>query len=409
MMLGLLLPLAGFSQMDCASAEVVEPGVPYFVDTYTGDLPDDVSCSLYGAGGAQMGAAWYSYTATADGVAIIASDQDMFPENTGADTRLLVYTGECGNLTCYASNDDVSYGDGNLTSFLIIPVTAGTTYYIVWDDRWEDLAEVSFAVEEIPADCTTSFPYETTFADALEYYGCFRRMAYGDLSTVNYDGADVNGDGETESFVTSTPNDDLDKNDWLFTPAFSMTAGNIYEISYTYNGFNYTGQPANETLTSYILDAPNADTATFMQEIESTSGIVQTGTLASLLTNASTTTGSFTPTTSGEYYLGLNVTSPPMSGFLVMFGITISETLATGEHNANNFSMFPNPASTEFRIIAQNQIDSVEIYNMLGQRVASQAFNTNEVSMNISHLNSGAYTVKVMSAGTSQTMKVVKQ
>ena len=72
---------------------------------------------------------WYSFTPTDDGL--------MSVQNCGLtteDTRLWIYQGECGieTIELIASNDD----ECELQSQLVdIPVTAGTTYYIEWDDE----------------------------------------------------------------------------------------------------------------------------------------------------------------------------------------------------------------------------------------------------------------------------------
>jgi hypothetical protein len=80
---------------------------------------------------------WYTYTASVSGTATISSDIAGNPG--GLDSRLSVYTGTCGSLTCFASDDDagVTLGFSSVATF---NVCAGTTYYIEWDDRWDGLA-----------------------------------------------------------------------------------------------------------------------------------------------------------------------------------------------------------------------------------------------------------------------------
>ncbi|MCF6172039.1 MAG: choice-of-anchor D domain-containing protein, partial [Bacteroidales bacterium] len=117
-----------FAQGDnCATAVVVTPG------TYVADGPSA------GAGAANIcftgatNADWYSYTPAADGTMTISSC------GGGADTRLSVYTGTCGALVCYVSNDDFcDLGSGSAWASEVsgVAVTGGTTYYIEWDDRW---------------------------------------------------------------------------------------------------------------------------------------------------------------------------------------------------------------------------------------------------------------------------------
>ncbi len=72
---------------------------------------------------------WYSFTPTDDGL--------MTVQNCGLtteDTRLWIYQGECGieTIELIASNDDECEFQSQLVD---IPVAAGTTYYIEWDDE----------------------------------------------------------------------------------------------------------------------------------------------------------------------------------------------------------------------------------------------------------------------------------
>lgn len=64
---------------------------------------------------------WYGYTPSADG--FIAAN--TFGSNY--DTTLGAFTGTRGDLTLIAANDD----SGSLQSRIVLPVTAGTTYYFM--------------------------------------------------------------------------------------------------------------------------------------------------------------------------------------------------------------------------------------------------------------------------------------
>lgn len=61
----------------------------------------------------------------------------------GEDTRVWVYassTGDCSTLEPVAGSDDVcemAPGSPRFASFLELPVCAGTTYFMEWDDAWD--------------------------------------------------------------------------------------------------------------------------------------------------------------------------------------------------------------------------------------------------------------------------------
>jgi hypothetical protein len=70
---------------------------------------------------------WYAFTPTESGLLDISTDGSDY------DTALGVYTGSRGDLLPVTCNDDA---DGALTSHVSIPVTAGTTYYVLVVAAW---------------------------------------------------------------------------------------------------------------------------------------------------------------------------------------------------------------------------------------------------------------------------------
>lgn len=130
LMLGIVASSGLFAQGDnCAAAVSVTPG------TYTADGPATGAgasgvCNTTGATNAD----WYVFTAPGPGTI------DVFSCLGGADTRLSIYDGSCATLNCISTNDDAcptTTGGANFASEILgTPVTAGTDYYIEWDDRW---------------------------------------------------------------------------------------------------------------------------------------------------------------------------------------------------------------------------------------------------------------------------------
>jgi hypothetical protein len=55
------------------------------------------------------------------------------------------------------------------------------------------------------------------------------------------------------------------------------------------------------------------------------------------------------------------------------------------------------------------EISSVEIFNLLGQKVNSLEVNSNDTQLDMSNLSKGAYMVKVTSDNQVKTIKVIKE
>lgn len=115
------------AQNNCADAPAIEPGY-FIVDAVDGTELPAVTCS--GTQGGAETAEWYKYTPDADYYMTISSNVAGVDPT---DTRLHIYTGACGSLTCVGGDDDSGPGYSSIAS---MNVEAGVTYTIVWDNYW---------------------------------------------------------------------------------------------------------------------------------------------------------------------------------------------------------------------------------------------------------------------------------
>jgi len=76
---------------------------------------------------------------------------------------------------------------------------------------------------------------------------------------------------------------------------------------------------------------------------------------------------------------------------------------------ANAFKYYPNPVKNELNLRAQNNIENVSIYNMLGQEVLRLAPNTNSSKIDMSALQTGAYFIRVTINGVTETKQIIKR
>ncbi len=119
--------LSSSAQNTCTTALGIGVGV-HVVDAINGPEPLPASCAVNGAPGTM--AEWYSYTATMDTTMRLNTD---VPGAAWVDSRVHIYTGSCGSLTCLTGDDD---SGSNLASLVTFPVTSGQTYIIAFDNRW---------------------------------------------------------------------------------------------------------------------------------------------------------------------------------------------------------------------------------------------------------------------------------
>lgn len=131
--LSFLLMLASYfsiAQNSCETAlSVTSPGV-YSITALDGIAPSSL-CLDTGTTATTPAAEWYSYTATQARAITITTD--ITQNNPRVDTRMQVYTGTCGNLTCLTGDDDSGYNYSSIVQFNSV---ANTTYYFVFENAW---------------------------------------------------------------------------------------------------------------------------------------------------------------------------------------------------------------------------------------------------------------------------------
>jgi hypothetical protein len=139
------------SQNSCLLPQVVTAGT-YTVTAIDGEEATLI-CTDNGVVDQNPAAEWFSYTPTQNFTVTITTN---ITENTPRiDTRLHVYAGTCGALTCVTGDDDSGLDFSSEATF---NVTAGTTYTFVFDNKWNNLG-FSFKVIESPLVLPTGITY----------------------------------------------------------------------------------------------------------------------------------------------------------------------------------------------------------------------------------------------------------
>ena len=66
--------------------------------------------------------------------------------------------------------------------------------------------------------------------------------------------------------------------------------------------------------------------------------------------------------------------------------------------NATDVNVYPNPATDIFYIQSNTKLDNatIEVYDMLGQKVLVEKLNNNLTRLNVAHLNNAIYQIQVV-------------
>jgi len=89
--------------------------------------------------------------------------------------------------------------------------------------------------------------------------------------------------------------------------------------------------------------------------------------------------------------------------------VTVHLVLSTGNNTLQNLTCYPNPVKNVLNIKNALPINSIAVYNTLGQQVLNSTINTNETNLDLSSLGNGIYFIKVQAGEGSKTLRIVKE
>jgi subtilisin-like proprotein convertase family protein len=113
----------------------------------------------------------------------------------------------------------------------------------------------------------------------------------------------------------------------------------------------------------------------------------------------------------GDWVLtGFDYAGGDLGDFAVNELRIVTTVLSVDENElAPRFTMFPNPVQNELVLKAQNNIQDVGIYNILGQKVKRTEPNALQTTLNMGDLPAGAYFVKVTINGIAASKRIIKE
>lgn len=128
--------------------------------------------------------------------------------------------------------------------------------------------------------------------------------------------------------------------------------------------------------------------------------------------------GTTANTGSATYHEGMaiQITRPKTSSsdaaddiFIAEVSMVEDATASVKELKQFNFSFAPNPTKNIVRLSAVNKIESVELFNLLGQKMLHKELNSNNETLDISNLVKGIYIMNVTIDGSKGSFKIIKE
>ena len=259
--------------------------------------------------------------------------------------------------------------------------------------------------------CTTnSLPYFNDFQDTDSWVSCNTFFdSDGDSRYWFFFDYNEDGDGVQNNFSAASASYDnstgavLNPDNWLVIGPIDLTNVSDSTMSWRARGISPNWCAENYTVyvgTENTIENLTSSSISFNETISAASG--GCGAWADRTLDISAASGSLV-------YVGFRHHASSD-----MFHLNIDDLGVTGtslgleDVGESQFSFFPNPVNDVLTINAQVSIDSITVYNMLGQTVITSTPNTNDSTVDMSALQTGAYFVQVSINNTLNTVRVIK-
>jgi len=196
-------------------------------------------------------------------------------------------------------------------------------------------------------------------------------------------------------------------NDWLISPVFDLSVGSYYlnldAAATEYGSSTLDAVWGSEDYTALMISEDAGQTWTELYRWDATNSPGLAG-AAMPEVDLSVYTGLATFALYAESFDSVE----DVDFFVDNFSIGSTSLSLNDVSTVSNFTFFPNPVNNVLTIKAQASIDSITVYNMLGQTVVRSTPNTNDSTVDMSLLQSGAYFVQVSINNTLKTVRVIK-
>ncbi len=304
---------------------------------------------------------WYTFTDTTG--LVTNYTLSMCDGGTDYDSKITVYSGDCGALACVVDNDD-SCG---LQSEVSWQGDGSTTYYILVHGFGSSVGNFSMALTCAPVPPPNDMIVNSIDVDEIGFPYTDPAVAMPAATTENGNPAGCNIDGANGVWYNFVPDGDG------FATAEIITPGGASSVTF------YSAPDENSMETDLTLVAWPGN-----QCVPGTSAII--------------------PTVAGQAYYVFVLNNGAITDIVID-----GNNLGLDGNAIQGFTYHPNPTDGVLNLNSVENIDNVEIYNLLGQQVLSQNVEATSTALDVSNLAVGAYVMKVSVNGETGTYKIIKR
>jgi hypothetical protein len=304
---------------------------------------------------------WYEFTDTTG--LVTNYTLSMCDGGTDYDSKITVYSGDCGALACVVDNDDTC----GLQSEVQWQGDGLTTYYILVHGFASNTGNFSMALSCAPVPPPNDMIANSIDVDEIGFPYTDPAVAMPAATTEGGNPVGCNIDGANGVWYNFVPDGDG------FATAEIITPGGASSVTF------YTADDENATESDLTLVDFNGN-----QCVPGTSAII--------------------PTAAGQAYYVFVLNNGAITDIVID-----GNNLGTNENAIQGFTYYPNPTDGVLNLNSIDSIDNVAIYNILGQQVLNETVEATSTALDVSKLAVGAYVMKVSVNGEIGTYKIIKR
>jgi hypothetical protein len=347
---------------------------------------------------------WFSFTATGTDhrVSLSGVVNQGGGTSTSTDMGMGVYdvTGGCDGL--------VLVGDSDPDELSLSNLTPSNTYLIRVYGWYSTIANNNFNIcvgspsPPIVPNYSDDFSnYPGDWAEANGAYGLPAGASSNFTSGIFANDSNNSNGASAKVNIYGTLIDE-----YLISPKFNLSGGTYYlnyEIALTVFDETTSATLGDDDYLALLVTQDEGSTWQEISRWDANTAISNTGQSA-----AEITLSGYGADVQFSFYAFSDTSNEDNDLFIDNFQITTG-TLGTETNTLEDFTLYPTIVKEEVNFRSQNKVESITVFNLLGQKVFSEAPNTNNSSINVSNLRPGIYLVKVKSGNSIGSYKIIKE
>lgn len=189
--------------------------------------------------------------------------------------------------------------------------------------------------------------------------------------------------------------------EYMISSCVNLTSGTSYYIQY------WANVPTSTLVPSVVIETKIGTDNTVAAMTTS----IGSYTVLSSQTTYSLTRHNFTVPTSGTYNIGFRATSNGTNtAWFRMDDIVLGKNVGAGIKSYSldqTISLFPNPTSGLLNVNTKEANTSLEVYNMIGEKIYSNNLVKGNNTIDLSGFSNGSYFVKIFNNNQTTTKKII--